>query len=105
MARKSKSKRGANTASRPKSDEGKLTKGQLRKLNTLKKSVGEDIGAKAFAAWLKTSGGKPVPKIDKGAETITRALDPLISSGKLAIPWAGYLVKRGKQRVIVTRVK
>ena len=105
MARKSKSKRGANTASRPKIDEGKLTKGQLRKLNALKKSVGEDIGAKAFADWLKTNGGKPAPKRDKAAEEITKALEPLVKSGRLAIPWAGYLVKRGKQRVIVTRVK
>ena len=33
-------------------DEATLTKGQVRKLNTLRKSVGNKIGDKAFADWL-----------------------------------------------------
>ena len=33
--------------------EADLTKGQLRKLNALRKSVGPDIGERAFAQWLK----------------------------------------------------
>ena len=33
-------------------DESTLTKGQLRKLNALRKSVGQDIGERAFAEWL-----------------------------------------------------
>ena len=37
-------------------DESALTKGQLRKLNALKKSVGDDIGTKAFSKWLNKFG-------------------------------------------------
>ena len=33
-------------------DESALTKGQLRKLDALRKSVGADIGTRAFAEWL-----------------------------------------------------
>ena len=40
-------------------DESALTKGQLRKLNALRKSVGDEIGERAFATWLseQTGGG------------------------------------------------
>ena len=34
-------------------NEKKLTKGQLRKLNALRKSVGYKIGEQAFTEWLK----------------------------------------------------
>ena len=32
--------------------EGSLTKGQLRKLTALRKSVGDEIGERTFATWL-----------------------------------------------------
>ena len=38
-------------------DETALTKGQRRKLNALRKSVGEEIGEQAFAAWLSAQSG------------------------------------------------
>ncbi len=89
----------------PKFDQKSLTKGQLRKLNALRKSVGEQIGTRAFAAWITTeSKGKREP-VDKNAKTITSALEGLIKDGKLRIPRGGYLLKRGKKRVIVTRAK
>ena len=34
--------------------EGELTKGQVRKLNALRKSVGDKIGTRAFADWLSS---------------------------------------------------
>ena len=37
-------------------DESALTKEQLRKLNVLRKSVGPDIGERAFAEWLALAG-------------------------------------------------
>ena len=37
-------------------DEGSLTKGELRKLNALRKSVGDDIGERTFATWLASQG-------------------------------------------------
>lgn len=42
-------------------DERALTKGQLRKLNALRKSVGEDIGERAFAEWLYRRGHEHRP--------------------------------------------
>ncbi len=62
-----------------------LTKGQLRKLNALRKSVGEVIGTSAFARWLALqpaeSGGIP----DKNAEQIVAALEPLVQSKPILI--------------------
>lgn len=37
----------------PAIDESALTKGQLRKLNALRKSIGNDIGECAFSEWLE----------------------------------------------------
>ena len=39
-------------------DQSTLTKGQVRKLNALRKSVGDDIANAAFAKWM-TSQSKP----------------------------------------------
>ena len=87
----------------PKLDEKALTKGELRKLNAIRKSVGEDIGDKAFVEWLRK---KPVVMIeleDKNATLIADTLMPLIEQNKLRIPRGGYLILRGRGRVIVVR--
>ena len=81
-------------------DESTLTKGQLRKLNALRKSVGDDIGERAFAAWL-ASQGPAEAKADGNAAAIADALWPLVQDGTLAIPRGGYLVKRGRGRIVV----
>ena len=80
-------------------DESTLTKGQLRKLNALCKSVGSDIGERAFAEWLASQA--TAEKADKNIETIADALWPLIQEGKLTIRRGGYLVRRGRGRIIV----
>ena len=46
-----------------------LTKGQLRKLNALRKSVGPVIGERALVNWLK----KANPKGDRNADLIVEA--------------------------------
>ena len=84
-------------------DESELTKGQLRKLNALRKSVGEEIGTSAFARWLAEQPSELGEMPDKNAEQIAAALEPLVQSKKLRIPRGGYLVTRGRGRVIVTR--
>ena len=81
-------------------DESALTKGQLRKLNVLRKSVGPDIGERAFAEWL-ASQAKEGKKADKNVETIVDALWPLVQQGRLSISRGGYLVTRGRGRIIV----
>ena len=65
-------------------DEGALTKGQLRKLNALRKSVGE----RAFAAWLASQGAAD-GKEDGNAALVVDTLWPLIEQGRLAIPRGG----------------
>ena len=80
-----------------------LTKGQLRKLNALRKSVGPDIGEKAFAQWLKRANAEKAPAVDKTSAQIAEAIDAALGRKGLSIPRGGYLVTRGRGRVIVTR--
>jgi len=84
-------------------DESGLTKGHLRKLNALRKSLGDDIAEKAFKAWLATAATVQDGPRDKGAEMIAEALAGLIETRGLRIPRGGYHVTRGRGRVIVTR--
>jgi hypothetical protein len=82
-------------------DERKLTKGELRKLNALRKSLGDEIAEKAFAEWYEKFGSSPEAESDKNAATIAETLKPLVKSNKLQIPRGGYLLRRGRGRVIV----
>ncbi len=84
-------------------DEAGLTKGQLRKLNALRKSIGDKLGTAAFDQWLATAVQKPKKPVDKVAEQIAAAVAAVIKDKKLTIPQGGYLLKRGRGRVIVTR--
>ena len=85
----------------PKLDEKALTKGELRKLNALRKSVGEDVGEKAFMEWLRKKPAVMIETEDKNAVLIADTLIPLIEQNKLQIRRGGYLVRRGRGRVIV----
>ncbi len=87
----------------PKLDEKALTKGELRKLNALRKSIGEDVGEKAFMEWLRKKPGKVMATEDKNAALIADTLIPLIEQNKLRIPRGGHLILRGRGRVIVVR--
>ncbi len=62
----------------PKLDEKALTKGELRKLNALRKSVGEDVGEKAFVEWLRKKPAKVVAPEDQNAALIAETLISLI---------------------------
>lgn len=80
-------------------DEAALTKGQLRKLNALRKSVGPAIADEAFSKWLTQA--VEAPETDKDAEIISNALWDMIQEGRLSIRRGGYVVRRGRGRVIV----
>ena len=85
-------------------DESALTKGQRRKLNALRKSIGDEIAERAFLEWLSSqpaTGAAP----DGNAELIVDALWPLVQQGTLAIPRGGYLLRRGRGRIIVEPAK
>ncbi len=80
-----------------------LTKGQIRKLNALRKSVGPDIGERAFAEWLKKAEAEKETAGDKTSAQIAEALQAALGREGLSIPRGGYLITRGRGRVIVTR--
>ena len=68
-------------------DESTLTKGQRRKLSALRKSVGDEIGERAFDAW--RASRKPAAakgKADENAALVAETLWSLIEEGRLAIP-------------------
>jgi hypothetical protein len=81
-------------------DEKKLTKGELRKLNALRKSLGEDIAAKAFSQWYARQAAS-VATQDKNAGVIAEALWKLVKAKRVHIGRKGYVVKRGRGRLIV----
>lgn len=83
-------------------DEGALTKGQLRKLNALRRSVGEEIGERAFSEWLAhQAAAAAAPPRDRNADLIAESLWALVEQGKLRIRRGGYLVTRGRGRIVV----
>ncbi len=87
----------------PKLDKNALTKGELRKLNALRVSVGEDTGEKAFMDWLRKKTVVMAEPEDENAALIADMLMTLIGQDKLRIPRGGYLILRGRGRVIVVR--
>ena len=93
-----------NEAPSPRIDETALTKGQRRKLNALRKSVGDAIGEQAFVEWLAAKTSSEGSN-DENAALIVDMLWPLVQQGKLAIPRGGYLIRRGRGRIIVERAK
>ena len=74
----------------------KLTKGQVRKLKALRKSLGPKIADPAFSKWLKTqTSSKSGGKTDPVAEKLERSLKSL-SSKKINLGTLGYTIKRAK---------
>ena len=85
-------------------DEKKLSKGHLRKLNALRKSLGPEIADKAFLQWLDKQSTEPPVAVDKNAQLIAEAVEALMTQKGLKIPRGGYLLRRGRGRVIVDKV-
>lgn len=84
---------------RPQIDEKAQTKGELRKLNALRKSIGDELGEQAFAKWLDQRAASD-DAADFNVGLIENPLAPL--PDKLRIPRGGaYAVRRGHGRFIV----
>ena len=80
-------------------NEKTLTKGQVRKLTALRKSLGDKIANKAFQEWMKAqakSGAKPTAKADPVAVKLMDALKSLEKDKKLNLGRQGYSVRRAK---------
>ena len=56
-------------------DHSTLTKGQVRKLNALRKSVGDDIAENAFSKWMTAQTKTPKDVRDPDADALVAALD------------------------------
>jgi len=82
-------------------DESVLSKGQLRKLNAVRKSFGSEIADKAFAQWLTEQPREIAEPKDMNAALVRKTLEPMVMSNKLKIPRGGYIVRRGRGRIIV----
>ncbi len=91
-------------------NESALTKGQVRKLNALLKSIGDDLAETAFSKWLKRqSKVTKAPKADPVASKIAEALKPYNKDKSFNLGRYGYKVTRSKGRGVkggfsVTRI-
>ena len=80
-------------------NEKSMTKGQLRKLNALRKSLGVKIADQAFAQWLKEQPTKSTAvKTDPVADKIVKAISALAKDKTFNLGRKGYVVKRAKGR-------
>jgi len=77
-------------------DQSTLTKGQIRKLNALRKSVGDDIAEEAFGKWMKVQSKTPKEVRDPVADALVTALSHLQNDKSFKLGSKGYVVRRSK---------
>ncbi len=82
-----------------------LSKGNLRKLTALRKSLGKEIADTAFAEWMASLPDEKPILADKNAEAIAELLNPPVLGKKIKLPRGGYGVRRGRGRVVVERAQ
>ena len=77
-------------------DHSTLTKGQVRKLNALRKSIGDDIAESAFTIWLSMQSKTPKEVRDPVADALVAALSNLTFDKSFKLGTKGYVVRRAK---------
>ena len=77
-------------------DQSSLTNGQVRKLNSLRKSVGDDIAEEAFSLWMKSQTKTPKKRRDPVADALVNALDQFSGDKTFRLGTKGYVVKRSR---------
>ena len=77
-------------------DQSTLTKGQVRKLNALRKSIGDDIAEDAFSKWMKSQTKTPKEVRDPVADALVTALSNLQNDKSFKLGNKGYVVRRAK---------
>ena len=77
-------------------DESKLTKGQLRKLTALRKSVGDELGEEVFDKWMARQAAAVAPKADPVAARIEEALAGFADDRSFNLGLYGYTVRRAR---------
>ena len=73
-----------------------LTKGQVRKLNALRKSLGNDIAEDAFGKWMKSQSKTPKEVRDPVADALVAALANLKDDKSFRLGRKGYVVRRAR---------
>ena len=79
-------------------DEMSLTKGQVRKLNALKNSIGEELGTEAFTKWMSNQKKEKSEgvKVDPVAVKLQEVLSHLESDTSVRLGNKGYTIKRAR---------
>ena len=78
-------------------DKSTMNKGQVVKLNALRKSLGNDLADGVFAKWLKRqTSAKSIDKPDPIAARIVAALAGLEKDAEFRLGNQGYTVKRSR---------
>lgn len=79
-------------------DEKSLTKGQIRKLNALRKSLGDDLAEDVFSKWLARQAEKSsdATRPDPVAEKLAAALSKLAEDPTFRLGNQGYTVRRAR---------
>lgn len=87
-------------------DESLLTRGQLRKLSALRKSIGDDLAEEAFGKWLSREAPE-APPTDPVAGKIVSALSGLERDRKFNLGLYGYTIRktRGKGQSGIVAVR
>ncbi|MDA1100568.1 MAG: hypothetical protein O2967_16445 [Proteobacteria bacterium] len=80
-----------------------LSKGHLRKLTALRKSLGDAIADEAFAKWHAALPAKKNAQVDKNIQAMTDLVTPAVLNGSIRLPRGGYVIRRGRGKVIVER--
>ena len=77
-------------------DESNLKAGEVRKLDALKKSVGDKIGERAFMDWKNAQPAIAAAAIDKNAVKLEEALAHLVNDKSFKLGNKGYTVRKAK---------
>lgn len=84
-------------------DEKKLSKGELRKLTALRKSLGDEIANEAFSKWHSQQDIK-IEASDPNLALIESALNPLIKKIRIQ-RGSAYAIRRGRGRFIIEPIE
>jgi len=77
-------------------DETTLTKVQSRKLNALRRLVGDKLGEEAFSKWVKQQAASSAAKADPVAKKIEEALAGFANDRSFKLGNYGYTVRRAR---------
>ena len=77
-------------------DETTLTKVQIRKLNALRRLVGDKLGEEAFSKWVEQQAAASAAKVDPVATKIEDAVAGFAEDKLFKLGNYGYTVRRAR---------